>query len=117
MQSLLTFSRRDETPVELQPIPVAAVVRDAAALAKLETKGCEIDLDLAVDASALASPDGLTQVVVNLLSNARQACDSGSAVYVRTRLDNGTVHIDVDDEGPGIPEELCERVFEPFFTT
>ena len=117
VQSLLTFSRRDETPVELQPIPVAAVVRDAAALAKLETKGCEIDLDLAVDASALASPDGLTQVVVNLLSNARQACDSGSAVYVRTRLDNGTVHIDVDDEGPGIPEELSERVFEPFFTT
>ncbi len=117
VQSLLTFSRRDETPVELHPIPVAAVVRDAAELAKLETKGCEIDLDLAVDASALASPDGLTQVVVNLLSNARQACGSGAAVRVRTRLDNGFLHIDVDDEGPGIAEELSERVFEPFFTT
>ena len=117
MQSLLTFSRRDEAPVELHPIPVAAVVRDAAELAKLETQGCEIDLDLSVDASALASPDGLTQVVVNLLSNARQACASGAAVYVRTRLDNGSVHIDVDDEGPGVPDELSERVFEPFFTT
>jgi PAS domain S-box-containing protein len=117
VQSLLTFSRRDETPVELQAIPVAGVVRNAAELAKLETEGCRIDLDLSVDAPAMASPDGLTQVLVNLLNNARQACSSGATVYVRTRVDNGSVLIDVDDEGPGIPEELAARVFEPFFTT
>ena len=117
VQSLLTFSRRDETPVELQAIPVARVVRAAADLAKLETKGCRIDLDLTADAPAMATPDGLTQVVVNLLNNARQACASGATVYVRTRLDNGTVRIEVDDEGPGIPDDLADRVFEPFFTT
>jgi signal transduction histidine kinase len=117
VQSLLTFSRRDETPVELQAIPVAGVVRNAAELAKLETEGCKIDLDLSVDASAMASPDGLTQVLVNLLNNARQACSSGATVYVRTRVDNASVLIDVDDEGPGIPEELSALVFEPFFTT
>ena len=117
VQSLLTFSRRDETPVELQAIPVASVVRAAAELAKLEIEGCHIDLDLDVDAPAMATPDGLTQVVVNLLNNARQACPKGATVYVRTRLDNGTVRIEVDDEGPGIPEELSDRVFEPFFTT
>ncbi|MBT8470830.1 MAG: PAS domain S-box protein [Deltaproteobacteria bacterium] len=117
VQSLLTFSRRDETPVELQAIPVAAVIRNAAELAKLETDGCRIDLDLSMDAPAMASPDGLTQVLVNLLNNARQACSSGATVYVRTRAENGSVLIDVDDEGPGIPEELSTRVFEPFFTT
>ena len=117
VQSLLTFSRRDETPVGLQAIPVAGAVRDAAQLAKLETEGCSIDLDLTVDAPAMANPDGLTQVLVNLLNNARQACPAGSTVSVRTRVDNGAVHIDVDDEGPGIPDELSERVFEPFFTT
>jgi len=117
VQSLLTFSRRDETSVELQAIPVAGVVRNAAELAKLETDGCKIDLDLSVDTPALASPDGLTQVLVNLLNNARQACTSGATVYVRTRVNNGSVLIHVDDEGPGIPEELSARVFEPFFTT
>jgi len=117
VQSLLTFSRRDETPVGLQAIPVAGVVRNAAELAKLETDGCRIDLDLSVDAPAMASPDGLTQVLVNLLNNATQACSSGATVYVRTRVENGSVLIDVDDEGPGIPEELSARVFEPFFTT
>jgi PAS domain S-box-containing protein len=117
VQSLLTFSRRDEAPVELQMIQVADAVRAAAKLAKLETDGCHIDLDLGVDASALANPDGLTQVIVNLLNNARQACRPGATVYVRSRAGNGQVRIDVDDEGPGIPAELSERVFEPFFTT
>lgn len=117
VQSLLTFSRRDETPIGMQATPVAGVVRTAAELAALEADGCRIDLDLAADASAMASPDGLTQVLVNLLTNARQACSSGSIVVVRTRVDNGSVCIDVDDEGPGIPEELSDRVFEPFFTT
>ncbi|HET6418295.1 MAG TPA: ATP-binding protein [Polyangiales bacterium] len=117
VQSLLTFSRRDESPLEVQTISVAAVVRAAAELAKLETQGCRIDLELAVDATAMASSDGLTQVMVNLLNNARQACPAGATVCVRTRLDPERVYIDVDDEGPGIPEDLSERVFEPFFTT
>ena len=117
VQSLLTFSRRDETPVGLRAIPVADAVRSAAELVALETDGCSINLDLGVDVPAMATPDGLTQVLVNLLNNARQACPSGSTVSVRTRADNGSVYIHVDDEGPGIPEELSERVFEPFFTT
>ena len=117
VQSLLTFSRRDEAPLVLRTISVTGVVRTAAELAKLETEGCKIDLNLAVDAPAMASPDGLTQVLVNLLNNARQACPSGSTVSVRTRVENESIHIDVDDEGPGIPPELSERVFEPFFTT
>jgi signal transduction histidine kinase len=80
-------------------------------------EGCRINLDLGTDSPAMATSDGLTQVLVNLLNNARQACPRGATVYVRTRHDNGTVDIEVDDEGPGIPEELRDRVFEPFFTT
>ena len=117
VQSLLTFSRRDETTMQLQAIPVAPVVRAAVELAKLETEGCCIELDLSEDGPAMASPDGLTQVVVNLLNNARQASPADATVVVRTRRDDGVVQIEVDDEGPGIPEELEDRVFEPFFTT
>ena len=117
VQSLLTFSRRDEATVELQAIPVANVVRSAAELAKLETEGCAIELRLSSDATAMATPDGLTQVIVNLLNNARQASPRDATVYVRTRAVDGKVHIEVDDDGPGVPEELSARVFEPFFTT
>ena len=117
VQSLLTFSRRDEVGVELRAIPVAGVVRTAVELAKLETEGCCIEVDVSEDEHAMATPDGLTQVVVNLLNNARQASAADATVYVRTRVGNGLVRIEVDDEGPGIPEDLQNRVFEPFFTT
>jgi signal transduction histidine kinase len=65
----------------------------------------------------MATPDGLTQVIVNLLNNARQASPTGATVYVRTSIGDGKVQIEVDDEGSGVPEDLAERVFEPFFTT
>ena len=117
VQSLLTFGRRSEAQDALEPISVARAVRAAAELVNLETEGCRIDLDLEEDAPAMATSDGLTQVVVNLLTNARQASPASAAVVVRTRVDNGHVHIEVDDDGPGIPDDLSERVFEPFFTT
>jgi signal transduction histidine kinase len=117
VKSLLTFSRREDTSAELQAIPVAGAVRSAAELAKLESEGCGIELDLSEDAPVMATPDGLTQVVVNLLNNARQASPSDATILVRTRVDNGSVHIEVDDEGPGIPDDLVPKVFEPFFTT
>lgn len=117
VKSLLTFSRRDEAPVELQSVSVVQVVRKAAELAELEAEGCSIDLDLPTDVSAMATPEGLTQVLVNLLNNARHASPPHATVYVRTEADNGRIRIDVDDEGPGIPEAISERVFEPFFTT
>jgi signal transduction histidine kinase len=61
----------------------------------------------------------LQQVVVNLLVNAHQAMgERGGTVVARTSLDpGGTVSIAVQDDGPGIPQEIQAQIFEPFFTT
>src|SRR5690606_4324754 len=60
----------------------------------------------------------LEQVVMNLVVNARDAVkERGSRVIVRTRSENSSVVLEVADDGPGIPVELRERVFEPYFTT
>lgn len=117
VKGLLTFSRREEATAELQAIPVAGTVRAAAELAKLESDGCAIDMDLSEDAPVMATPDGLTQVVVNLVNNARQASPPEGTIRVRTRVNGGSVRIEVDDEGAGIPDEFVPKVFEPFFTT
>src|SRR5690606_29912369 len=56
--------------------------------------------------------------VMNLVVNARDALDeSGGRVVVRTRSEGDNVVLEVSDDGPGIPQELRERVFEPYFTT
>jgi signal transduction histidine kinase len=68
----------------------------------------------------LADRDQMTQVLVNLLENARDAVaesPSGGTVEVETRLDGGEVALTVRDDGPGIPEEVRAKIFVPYFTT
>jgi two-component system sensor histidine kinase KdpD len=54
------------------------------------------------------------QVLVNLLDNAAKYAPSGSEIRIRARRTRGAVAIEVLDEGPGIPEDRLERVFEKF---
>jgi signal transduction histidine kinase len=54
---------------------------------------------------------------MNLLSNAFHAIQGQGDVWIRTRLINDFVEIQVEDSGSGIPKEILSRIFEPFFTT
>ncbi len=59
----------------------------------------------------------LNQVWTNLIKNAADAMDGKGEIVLRTRSDNGWVVIEIQDNGPGIPPELQERIFETGFTT
>jgi signal transduction histidine kinase len=68
--------------------------------------------------SVRADRDQLTQVLVNLLENARDAvAEGGGAVEVETRLDGREVVLTVRDDGPGMSEEVRAKIFVPYFTT
>ena len=58
--------------------------------------------------------DRVLQVVGNLLSNAFRATPDGGRVSLELAKQNGTVHVAVEDTGPGIPREVRERLFRPF---
>ncbi len=65
-----------------------------------------------------ADPVQLQHVVLNLAVNSRDAMTHGGVLELRVRdPGNGKAVLEVEDTGPGIPEEVRERVFEPFFTT
>jgi two-component system nitrogen regulation sensor histidine kinase NtrY len=64
-----------------------------------------------------ADRDQLTQVVVNLLQNAAEALEGQGRVEVRAESAGDRVVLTVEDDGPGIPAEQRERIFEPYFTT
>jgi signal transduction histidine kinase len=64
--------------------------------------------------SLVTDPVRLQQILVNLLSNAVRHSPVGGRVCVCVRSYGGSVDISVQDEGPGIPAEVQERVFEPF---
>lgn len=78
---------------------------------------------LAVEASGgpwtvEADPDQLSQVFHNLVLNAVQAMPRGGTVtLVFQRTDEDQIAVSVCDEGPGIPEEILSKIFDPYFTT
>jgi two-component system sensor histidine kinase ChvG len=65
---------------------------------------------------ALGHDSRLGQVIDNLIDNARSFSPSGGTVRVTCRRLKNEVEIVVDDDGPGMPEEAVERIFERFYT-
>jgi signal transduction histidine kinase len=59
----------------------------------------------------------LNQVWTNLLDNAADAMDGRGEITIRTRRYDGWAVVEIEDNGPGIPEEIQPRIFDPFFTT
>jgi signal transduction histidine kinase len=113
-----------------RPTPVApgrgeADLRSAAeAVVRLVThRALERDVKLELEAPAAGprapmSEDELRQVILNLVLNAIDAAPRGSRVrIVARRARGGALELRVEDEGPGVPAELRERIFEPFFST
>lgn len=64
-----------------------------------------------------ADRDQVTQVLLNLVQNAEQAMGGEGPITLRARRAAGAVVLEVEDRGPGIPEEALEKIFEPYYTT
>ncbi len=97
-----------------------AIVHEAARKMRptLESHGVALELDLqAGGAEVHAHPGEVQQVLQNLVFNAIQAQPGGGRVRATSRVLEGGVMIQVADEGPGIPGDVAEKMFSPFFTT
>ena len=76
--------------------------------------------DDAPGVQVLLDPERVRQALVNLLQNALQSIGDGGEVVIRTSLEGPTANraiLEILDDGPGIPEDNLERLFQPFFTT
>jgi signal transduction histidine kinase len=67
--------------------------------------------------SVIMDPDAVEQVIINLVRNSIEAVEAGGKVKVSTKPVSGGAVFVVEDDGPGIPDEIREKMFEPFFTT
>jgi signal transduction histidine kinase/CheY-like chemotaxis protein len=131
-QHLLAFARRQ--PLQPRNVDVNAMVTEAARLLK-PTLGEHIEIEsmLALDsAPALIDPGQLSTAILNLALNARDAMPNGGKLTLETKnvvLDESYaamnsdvtpgnyIMIAVSDSGTGIPTNLLDKVFEPFYTT
>ncbi|MEO1020495.1 MAG: ATP-binding protein, partial [Pseudomonadota bacterium] len=120
VNQILAFSRTERRPalaIELNQSVELAVNLCRPAL----DEGVEINLDLLEETIFVAADDTqIHQIISNLCANAAQAMPKGGHISIATRTDParpGEVCLMVTDTGPGMSQDIAERVFEPFFTT
>lgn len=124
---LLTFSKGG-TPVK-KPLALGALLENAVAFV---LSGSSVAAELAVPENLWhvdADEGQLSQVFHNILLNAVQAMPGGGTIFVRCEnIPNGSVtapdlrpeqaiHIAIEDQGVGIPEEYLDKIFDPYFST
>jgi two-component system, NtrC family, nitrogen regulation sensor histidine kinase NtrY len=80
--------------------------------------GALIEAHLSQDIWVMGDKDLLTQVVVNLIKNAQEAmAQKSGAIVLRLSIRGPLAQLEIEDEGPGIPDGLRDRLFEPYITT
>ena len=115
VNELLAFSRADMKSdtiklerMDLLPVVQTAVKREKTPGAKIITK---VDPGIRV----MASSDLLTRAIANLLRNAAKYAEGTGPIYITAENKLDGVEIEVRDAGPGVPEDLVDQLFEPFF--
>lgn len=119
IEDLLTISRLESGQITLQlktiPLRPFASSLIAELQARAKERGTTVSNEVPEQLHGRADPDRLEQVFVNLVENAIKYGRPNGRVIVKGRTVNGQVEMCVADDGPGIPSEARERVFERFY--
>jgi signal transduction histidine kinase len=118
MESLLSFARPPKA--RLRDTDLNAALEKVLFLVRQQRRlaAVHVESELGEIPHVLADPSQLEQVFLNICLNACQAMGpAGGRLTVRSRATEGRVVVDVEDTGPGIPENVRPNLFKPFFTT
>lgn len=118
VNDFLEFARR--RPLEPKRMSVAMLLEEVRALAHCgpEASGATVLVECPPDLHAQLDVEGMQRALLNLAQNAVQAVPEGAGqVRLRASADDETLVLEVEDDGPGIPEDKRELIFTPFFTT
>ncbi len=118
VRNLLSFARQE--PARTSSVDVEEILRRVIEVMQysLEVDNVRTELRFAGVPEVDADQGQLEQVFLNLVNNAQQALQPGGGEIVITTSDtDGYLRVSVADNGPGVPAEMRDRVFEPFFTT
>jgi two-component system NtrC family sensor kinase len=124
VRNLLSFARRQEGERQLQSI--RPILESTHQLLKNQLLAARIELTLKFEPGlpeVEVHANQIKQVFVNIINNAAQAIASmrakegGGRIEIVTRCEPDGLSVHISDNGPGIPEAVAQRVFEPFFST
>jgi signal transduction histidine kinase len=120
MQNLSSFSRNSHTdPACPENLKDLVEMTLELCQAKIQKSQVEIELDISSDHAVMCRSTEVSQVLLNLISNACDAVETSKVkkVKISSLVNNNMLEISVEDSGPGVPEDLRKKIMEPFFTT
>jgi signal transduction histidine kinase len=103
-----------EGPASVVPVDLDGLVAEVVASLKPILGRHRIEVVPSVRLQPLADPPRLHQILEHLVENAVKYAPPDTAIRIDWRLHEGTVQVGVSDEGPGIPDEWRDRIFEPY---
>ncbi len=132
VSKILTFSRMSEK--RIRPIQISSVIEDSLPMLRASIpSSIEIKSDISSDAFTNADPTEIQQILMNLSSNSYHAMRNNGGtlsivlreihgfeligIHQEVQLSDDYIHLCLKDTGSGIPQELLERVFDPYFST
>jgi two-component system OmpR family sensor kinase len=113
VNDLLGLARLEAHPTRA-PVDLAAIARPLVEEAHARAPRAEITLRADADTTVRGDPDALERVLRNLIDNALAAIQPTGRIDVHLRRRNGYVQALVADDGPGVPEDQRQRIFERF---
>lgn len=121
VSDLLSFARSTST-AKFDEVDVNECLKHTVALIRHSLEMDQIELILELNESIpkiYGDRDRISQVFLNILTNAHQAIGKNGLVMIRTRYhtEKRRVFIEIGDSGPGVPDEIKKKMFDPFFTT
>jgi two-component system sensor histidine kinase KdpD len=112
----LSMAGTDQQALTPKTVAVGEVIRAGLSRAETLTRDYHIDLELApVQTFVLVDPASMVEVLYIALDNASKYAPPGSTIRVTARPQGSQVAFAIADEGPGIPEESREKVFDKFY--
>ncbi|MFQ5945995.1 MAG: sensor histidine kinase [Anaerolineae bacterium] len=114
--AIKSYSHLDEAPIK--NVDVHRGLEDTLVILRHKLDGVEVEREYSEDLPGIeAYASELNQVWTNIIDNAIDAMGGRGDLTLRTSAEDGRIVVEIEDTGPGISEEIRQRVFEPFFTT
>jgi two-component system, OmpR family, sensor kinase len=115
-EDLLALARIGATHLARERVSLSDVTRAAVRSTRDAAQSKGVGVEVTCDESAVEGhPGDLTRLLRNLVENAIRHSPQGGCVRIETRSDSESAYVEVSDDGPGVPPDVRERIFEPFF--
>jgi signal transduction histidine kinase len=118
VQDLLDFSRGQERSLRCEVLALSDFVQGFSTLLRRDFERSPVEFQWTIHRDALVSLDvrKMQRVLTNLVANARDVLGEGGQIRLEADVEGDQAVLRVSDNGPGIPEEIRDRLFQPFVT-